>query len=96
MKINVSIWLYKISNIVLVTGFIASMALSGLPIFSQVEFYLIFWALIVPIWVLSFVLFALLHAFNEHLTIQKSILERLNQSFKVEEQRRVEDPLSRF
>lgn len=96
MKINISDWLHNLSSAVLVTGLAASMAISGLPIFSQIEFYITFWVVIVPIWVLSLILFVLLRALKAHLSFQKSILERLNQNFKVEEQKRVEDPLSRF
>lgn len=96
MNINVSKWLQNLSKVILVVGFVASISVSSLPMFIQTEFYVIFWAVIVPIWVISFILFTLLHAIKAHLEIQKSILERLNQSFKVEEQRRIEDPLSRF
>lgn len=96
MKINISDWLYNLSSVVLVVGLMASLSISGLPIFSQIEFYITFWVAIVPIWVLSIILFVLLRALKAHLAFQKLILERLNQNFKVEEQRRVEDPLSRF
>lgn len=96
MKINISDWLYNLSSVVLVVGLMAGLSISGLPIFSQIEFYITFWVVIVPIWVLSIILFVLLRALKAHLAFQKSILERLNQNFKVEEQRRVEDPLSRF
>ena len=46
--------------------------------------------------ILSLVVFLLLRAFEEHIILQNKILERLDYTFKVEEQKRVEDPLSRF
>ena len=96
MKINVLNWLHKLSSVVLIIGFIGSIAISGLPVFNEIEFYLVFWAIVMPIWVISLVVFLLLRAFEEHIILQNKILERLDYTFKVEEQKRVEDPLSRF
>ena len=96
MKIDIVNWLNKISIMLIIVCFFISISLVRLPFLSLMDSNSIFWLIIVPMWLISIVFFIILKSLEEHILQQRKILERLELTFRVEEQKRIEDPLSRF
>jgi len=96
MKFEVIKWIRAVCVFVLFMLMLVSISMFDLPVLSTMGKESILFLIIFPMWTISFVIIILLLSIVEIINNQNKLINRLEHTFKVEEQKRIDDPLSRF
>jgi len=96
MKFEVNKWIKAVCAFVLFMVLLISTSMFDLPVLSSMGKESILFLIIFPMWTISFVIIIVLLSIVEIINNQNKLMSRLEHTFKVEEQKRIDDPLSRF